>query len=220
MSFTETLSHHRRQIEYLLWITQPFFKFMTALSKTKDVTVHRVFGIYNRLFDHLDKSIHQLRPKKIPWKKLMLTALEAARSKLSHYYAQTDHIPGDLYAIGTIIAPENKLHYFTRKEWKDPKKNWCKIYRESLERLFKPYKQRLTNQLPSNIPSSASQDDELGLLLNSSQSQESFSSQNDELAWYLGSSKYSHHNRKFFINTIAGPLPTAPRVLSQSMSAR
>jgi hypothetical protein len=46
----------------------------------------------------------------------MLTALEAARSKLSYYYAQTDYIPGDLYALGTIIAPENKLHYFTQKE--------------------------------------------------------------------------------------------------------
>jgi len=57
---------------------------------------------------------------------------------VSHYYAHTDHIPGDLYAVDTIIAPENKLHYFTRKEWKDPKKNWCKIYRESLERIFKP----------------------------------------------------------------------------------
>lgn len=45
-----------RQIEYLLWITQPFFKFTTALSKTKDVTIHSVFGIYNKLFEHLETS--------------------------------------------------------------------------------------------------------------------------------------------------------------------
>lgn len=54
-----------RQIEYLLWLTQPFFKFTTALSKTQDVTIHSIFGIYNRLFGHLDKSIARLRPKRV-----------------------------------------------------------------------------------------------------------------------------------------------------------
>jgi F0F1-type ATP synthase delta subunit len=49
-----------RQIDYLLWITQPFFQFTTALSKTKDVTIYLVFAIYNKLFDHLEKSIKQL----------------------------------------------------------------------------------------------------------------------------------------------------------------
>lgn len=49
-----------RQIEYLLWITQPFFKFTSLLSQMKDVTIHLVFGIYNKLFDHLEKSIRQL----------------------------------------------------------------------------------------------------------------------------------------------------------------
>lgn len=49
-----------RQIDYLLWITQPFFQFTTALSKTKDVTIYPVFAIYNKLFHHLEKSIRQL----------------------------------------------------------------------------------------------------------------------------------------------------------------
>lgn len=53
-----------RQIEYLLWITQPFYQLTTALSKTKDVTIHIVFGIYNKLFDHLELSIRQLQRKK------------------------------------------------------------------------------------------------------------------------------------------------------------
>jgi hypothetical protein len=54
-----------RQVEYLLWITktQPFFKSTPTLSKTKDITIHRDFGIYNGLFDHLDKSIYQIQPK-------------------------------------------------------------------------------------------------------------------------------------------------------------
>ncbi|KAJ5742625.1 uncharacterized protein N7511_011357 [Penicillium nucicola] len=55
-----------RQVEYLLWITQPFFKFTSLLSQTKDVTIHLVLSIYNRLFDHLEKSIRQLQRKKVP----------------------------------------------------------------------------------------------------------------------------------------------------------
>jgi hypothetical protein len=54
-----------RQIDYLLCITQPFFKFTTALSKTKDITIHSVFRIYNQLFSHLEGSIRQLRRKKV-----------------------------------------------------------------------------------------------------------------------------------------------------------
>ena len=49
-----------RQIDYLLSITQPFFKFMTSLSKTTEVTIHSVFAIYNTLFTHLEKSRAQL----------------------------------------------------------------------------------------------------------------------------------------------------------------
>lgn len=54
-----------RQIDYLLCLTKPFFRFTTALSKTKDITIHSVFSIYNMLFDHLEASIRQLRRKKV-----------------------------------------------------------------------------------------------------------------------------------------------------------
>jgi predicted nucleotide-binding protein (sugar kinase/HSP70/actin superfamily) len=93
----------------LLWITQPFFQFTTALSKTKDITVYLVFAIYNKLFDHLEKSIKQLTRKKVAWKKLMLTALRTAEEKLRQYYSKTDDIPGDIFAIGTMLAPQHKL---------------------------------------------------------------------------------------------------------------
>ncbi|CRL30059.1 unnamed protein product [Penicillium camemberti] len=94
-----------RQIEYLLWITQPFFKFTTLLSKTKDVSIHLIFSIYNKLFAHLEKSKSALKRKKVAWKQLMLSSLEAAEKKLSHYYNQTDEINNNLYAIGTILSP-------------------------------------------------------------------------------------------------------------------
>ncbi|KAJ5316465.1 hypothetical protein N7476_006772 [Penicillium atrosanguineum] len=44
-------------VDYLLFITQPFFDFTVKLSKTRDVTTHYVFLIYNKLFEHLELSI-------------------------------------------------------------------------------------------------------------------------------------------------------------------
>ncbi|KAJ5672840.1 hypothetical protein N7507_001967 [Penicillium longicatenatum] len=133
-----------RQIDYLLFLTQPFFKFTTLLSKTKDVSIHLVFSIYNKLFDHLEKAKSALRRKKVAWKQLMLLSLEAAEKKLSHYYGITDEIDNNLYAISTILSPQQKLDFFKGKDWDDPDVNYRTKYRKSLEDYFRPYKQRLS----------------------------------------------------------------------------
>lgn len=73
----------------------------------------------------------------------MLDALRAAETKLSQYYGMTDDIYGDLYAIGTIMSPQNKLQFFTSKDWKDPEVNWRGRYRKSLEDRLELYKHRL-----------------------------------------------------------------------------
>ncbi|KAJ5358341.1 uncharacterized protein N7496_010754 [Penicillium cataractarum] len=54
-----------RPINYLFWVTQPFYKFTTALSKSEDLKIHTVFSFHNRLFDHLENRIRQLQRKKI-----------------------------------------------------------------------------------------------------------------------------------------------------------
>lgn len=136
---------HWRQIDYLLWITQPFFKFTTALSKSKDITVHSVFGIYNTLFDHLEKSINQLRRKKVPWKKTMLKALEASKQKLGDYYHNTKEIHGDLFAIATILAPQYKLQFFS--SWAEDGIDYSERYQKSIRTLLTPYQQRLQKRL-------------------------------------------------------------------------
>ncbi len=69
----------------------------------------------------------------------MLPALQSARLKLSEYYAMTDEIESDLYAIGTIQAPQNKLVFISTKDW-EPK--WRVRYRKSLEEYLTPYQQR------------------------------------------------------------------------------
>lgn len=180
-----------RQIEYLLCITEPFFKFTTALSKTRDVTIYRVFYIYNRLYDHIDKSIRQLQPKNVPWKKVMLTALQAAKTKLSYYYSMTDDIDGDLYAIGTIIAPQHKLQFFSSKDWDEPGQDWRGRYRKSLGDRLELYKQRPAD-LPSSseAPPSAHVQDELALICDVEESEEGSGREQDELTQYLESGKY------------------------------
>ncbi|KAJ5316477.1 hypothetical protein N7476_006784 [Penicillium atrosanguineum] len=129
-----------RQIDYLLWITQPFFDFTLELSKTKDATTYHVFRIYNKLFEHLERSMGQLARKKVPWKKTMRKALEAAREKLASYYKQTDTIQGDLYAIGTMLAPVNKFQFFVTNDWDD---QWRDQYRQSFKKALSPYQERL-----------------------------------------------------------------------------
>ena len=139
-----------RQVDYLLYITEPFYRFTTVLSKTKEITVHHVFGIYNALFDHFEDSIARLTPKTIPWKKAMLQALNAGMAKLTSYYAKTKEIHGNLYAIGTILAPQHKLHFFSSKAWgtSENDTNWSDQYKETLRQFMAPYAQRHTQAQP------------------------------------------------------------------------
>lgn len=177
-----------RQIEYLLWITQPFFKFTTALSETKDVTIHLIFSIYNKLFDHLEKSIRQLQRKKVPWKTLMLSALHAAKEKLSYYYRKTDEIPGDLFAISTILAPQHKLQFFTSKDWGNDSHSWRDRYRQSFEDYLRPYQQRLSKDRSTSqtqVSTGLSSEFKIEMLLAPTESCQS--TQRDELTQYLES---------------------------------
>lgn len=87
-----------RQVEYLL-LTKPFFDFTNMLSKTRDVTIHHIFSIYNNLFNYLDLAKKKLQRKSAPWKKKMLSALTAADAKLSKYYRETD---GESYSLSYV----------------------------------------------------------------------------------------------------------------------
>lgn len=140
-----------RQVDYLLCLTEPFYRFTTRLSKTKNVTIHNVFRVYNTLFDHLEASIRQLRRKKMPWKQAMIRALEAGKTKLSVYYTQTDQMHSNLYAIGTILAPQHKLQFFSSKEWGNDSE-WRLKYKEDLQKFIEPYRSRSKTPLPLNIP--------------------------------------------------------------------
>ncbi|KAJ5683808.1 HAT dimerization [Penicillium maclennaniae] len=49
----------------------------------------------------------------VPWKVAMPEALNTGKDKLSAYYTKTEKTYGSLYAIGTILAPQHKLNFFS-----------------------------------------------------------------------------------------------------------
>ncbi|KAF3008245.1 hypothetical protein E8E15_000932 [Penicillium rubens] len=107
-----------------------------GLSKTRDVTAHYVFKIYNKPFDLLERSQVQLRRKRAPWKKQMLVVLGAGRSNLDEYYSQADDIKGNNLRISTMLAPVNKFKFFPSSDW-DQK--WRDTYGLAFEETLVPY---------------------------------------------------------------------------------
>lgn len=172
-----------RQVDYLLFLTQPFFDFTVELSKTRDATTHHVFLIYNKLFEHLEKSISQLTRKRTSWKRQMLQALQASRKKLDQYYSETDNVRGHLYAISTMLDPINKFQFFQTDDWDD---DWRAIYRQSLEDHLSPYKERLNLQPNSSkAPSSIGSQSRLASMLKPNRPHLAVSG--DEITQYLDS---------------------------------
>ena len=157
------------------------------VSKSKDITIHTVFGIYNAFFNYIEKSKAQLARKKVNWKTVMLKALSYTMDKLSEYYSATDTISDDLYAIGTIMAPQNRLEFFQTSEW-EPK--WHVRYRKSLEKYLVPYEKRYSDTRPSSHGiSSAAQVSDLEMLISKAKVTQSQTNAHDELRRYLGSGK-------------------------------
>ena len=98
----------------------------------------------------------------------------------------TDQVPGDLYAIGTILAPQNKLHFFSTKEWEP---YWCIQHCRSLEEYLVPYKEQYSDTQPiSNGQCSADQVSDIDMLITSATSFQPQVDANNELTQYLGSS--------------------------------
>lgn len=106
-----------RQVDYLIYLTKPFFDFTLGLSKTREATSYLVFQIYNSLFEHLEKCKTQLERKRVPWKQQMLISLEASHAKLRNYYSDTDKMRGHIYAVCTMLSPDSRFQFFLSDDW-------------------------------------------------------------------------------------------------------
>jgi hypothetical protein len=184
-----------RQVEYLLLLTKPFFDFTNVLSKTRDVTVHHVFSIYNRLFNHLDDAESKLKQKAVPWKRTMLQALSTAKNKLSKYYTAIDtESYGTTYAIATILYPSKKLRYFSDADWRSEGIDWMKHYRDKLQKEFTRYQQEVIPVIEpadSQAFTNPSEDEELAILCDSQTPlQAEVDQPEDEITRYLAKGEY------------------------------
>ncbi|EAU32787.1 predicted protein [Aspergillus terreus NIH2624] len=129
-----------KQLEYLLELLYPFYIFTSCLSENTGPTVHRVYDIYNDLFDHLDLAINRLRNKRASWKQQILEGLEEAHKKLRKYYRRTYQAEGYIYAIATILDPTSKLEKFKTATWLDDDTDWYQKYRTVFEKVFHFYR--------------------------------------------------------------------------------
>ena len=67
------------------------------MNRKKKNTIHHVFNIYNRLFDHIETETRQLKRKRVSWKIKLLKTLDAFNENLFHYYNQTQSGLGYFY---------------------------------------------------------------------------------------------------------------------------
>jgi hypothetical protein len=104
-----------RQIEYILEVLQPIRFWTLWMSKTRGVTIHRVFQVYQDIFDHLEMQISKLERKRMQWKVDIREGLLKAKLKAAAYYGKTESPRGLLFGIATCLNPYCKLNLF--REW-------------------------------------------------------------------------------------------------------
>ena len=142
----------------------------------------------------------------------MLAALSSAREKLSEYYRMTDHIGSDLYAIGTILAPQNKLEFFSSSKWEP---DWRFRYRKSLKEYIIPYEKRyLETQSTSTRQISTGGISEVDMLITAATSLQPQTTAYSEISRYLGSSKL------YFLTTFISCLLTFASLGTQLVNPR
>lgn len=109
-----------RHIDYLIEILYPFYRLTNAIGQIRNgPTIHQVFLVYDKLFNHLDDCAARICAKQEPWKKQMHEAIIAATDKLKEYYGRTQDRPGQIYGIATILSPITKMKLFQSDSWKD-----------------------------------------------------------------------------------------------------
>ncbi len=72
----------KSQIKYLIDLTKLFCIFIKKRNQFKYFTIHQIFEIYDKLFDHLDQARNKLNRKKLSWKRIMLKDLIVVDDKL------------------------------------------------------------------------------------------------------------------------------------------
>jgi hypothetical protein len=176
------------QVEYLIDLTKLFCVFTKRIGQSKSPTIHQVFEIYDKLFDHLDRARTKLSRKKVAWKKIMLEGLIAADAKLRQYYAKTQGSLGHLYGKAALLTPNRKDAIFQGSNWKvsNDETPWNEVYWSALQ---DQYEEEYHGESASDSRGQhLSRIDDLDLLLNLDTS---FRESEDEFTYYRKRGNFS-----------------------------
>jgi len=124
------------------------------MSKTRGVTIHQVFQVYQDIFDHLEMQISKLQQKRMQWKVDIREGLVKAKLKAASYYGKTEIPRGLLFGIGTCLNPYCKLNLF--REWDldaSGATEYEKSYKKEFIAYYDLYYAPINNQAPDmSIP--------------------------------------------------------------------
>jgi hypothetical protein len=131
------------QIEYFIELLKSFCLFIKILNTMHTITINIVFKIYNRLFEHLQKTKSRLARKRMTWKKRLIDVFTTIETKLIKYYNQTQN------DLKLLYDKTNLLHFivdeslFQTAKWKIKleETSWHTIYWNAFEEMYNEYKQ-------------------------------------------------------------------------------
>ncbi len=176
------------QMKYLIDLIKLFCVFIKRIDQFKSFTIHQVFEIYDKLFDHLDWARVKLSRKKIAWKKIMLKELIAANAKLRQYYAKTQESLNHLYEKTILLTSNKKDAILQEFNWKvfNDEISWSEVYWSTLEDQFKDeyFRQLAFDSREQSILKI----DDLNILLNLDTS---FKDNDDEFTYYRKRDNFS-----------------------------
>jgi hypothetical protein len=150
-----------KQVEYVLAILYPFWKYTQAVSVSRGITIHRAWQVYNKLFQHLEDRQHEAE-KEGEWKESLVRALEAAKEKLGIYYGRTEKEKGIIYAVAAVLDPSKRLAAYDSDTW-TPRER--KFYKEQILTFYKENYLEFETR-PTVIPSTSSSAIEVTILSN------------------------------------------------------
>jgi len=92
-------------VEYILEVLAPIRFWTLWMSKSHNVTIHRVFEVYQNIFDHIDDQREKLSNKRMRWKMDIRFALDKSLDKAKAYYGKTENPRGLLLSLAICLNP-------------------------------------------------------------------------------------------------------------------
>ena len=106
-------SQEWHQVTYLIQLFRAFKVIIDFVSRFKIIIIHRIWGAYDNLFNHLESQ--QTEAEKIDrhlWTSELDRAIKAEHVKLVKYNGKTKHPYGRFLNFATILDPEVKLDLY------------------------------------------------------------------------------------------------------------